>query len=326
MTRAQELFGRKPDLLKPAVEVAKGRFSSRFLQAVDQALRFRPADRPQTVAAWKALFPPPRLQTPSQRKWLAAGGVFGALAAAGLASVYAIPWWQQLNRDLLPQPVVPEEEITLPTADSVEDSPTPDPAELDHRATARAPDPATQPITPPNKAAEEPPPQPPAEVLAGEAELTAVREPEVAELPPSQPAEAAGSENQLAMTETKTDAKPLAEEIDSISSPLSPPSEATPADARPLDSPTKPPAPAPLQVQPAADTVEVSACQMKEFSVRSDDVQAPYRWWLDGKPQPETGARFSFTGPLLAKRQVPTRFVSQPVPSRARPIIAGRSP
>jgi hypothetical protein len=133
-------------------------------------------------------------------------------------------------------------------------------------------------------------------VLAGEAEFTAVREPKVAEPPPSQAPEAADSEDQLAMAKTKTDAKPLAEEIDSISSPLSPPSEATPADARPLDSPTKPSAPAPLQVQPAADTVEISACQMKEFSVRSDDVQAPYRWWLDGKPQPETGARFSFTG------------------------------
>jgi hypothetical protein len=37
--------------------VGKGRYSSKFLDAIDAALQFMPAERPQTVAAWRVMFP-----------------------------------------------------------------------------------------------------------------------------------------------------------------------------------------------------------------------------------------------------------------------------
>ena len=43
------------DRLRPLSELAAGRYSEPFLSAVDAALALRPADRPQTVAAFRAL-------------------------------------------------------------------------------------------------------------------------------------------------------------------------------------------------------------------------------------------------------------------------------
>jgi hypothetical protein len=106
----------------------------------------------------------------------------------------------------------------------------------------------------------------------------------------------AADANQLAMAETKTDAPPIAEEIEQAIPPASTGSLTVPSDRNPLESRTNPPAPAPLQVQPATNTVAVRACQAQEFSVIGDGVQAPYHWWVDGKRQSQTGARFAFTG------------------------------
>ena len=44
------------DTLISASEAATGEYSSGFLHAIDTALRFRPASRPQSVAAWRAEF------------------------------------------------------------------------------------------------------------------------------------------------------------------------------------------------------------------------------------------------------------------------------
>lgn len=302
VTRAQELFGRKPDPLKPAVEVGKNRFTPRFLQAIDRALRFRPADRSQTVTAWKALFPQPRLQTPSRRRWLAAGGVLEALAVAGLASVYAIPWWQDLNRERSPQPALPEKTVTAPAGHPVDDPPTPGSAEPKYPATARVQIPEKQPPTPPNETADESQ-QPPAKLRENEAELAAVREPEAAERAPSADTKAADA-NQLVMAETKTDAQPIAEEIKQISPPANMRTDIVPSDGKPFESPSKAPALAPLQVQPATETVALSACQAQIFSVSGDDGQAPYRWWVDGKRQSQTGARFTFSGKTPGAHEV----------------------
>ena len=44
------------DLFVPAIEIGKGKYSGRFLKAIDHALRFKPEERPQSLAAWKSEF------------------------------------------------------------------------------------------------------------------------------------------------------------------------------------------------------------------------------------------------------------------------------
>jgi formylglycine-generating enzyme required for sulfatase activity len=50
----------RPDPLRPAAELARDRFSARFLQAVDAALGLLPRERPVDIAAWRGMFPPPQ--------------------------------------------------------------------------------------------------------------------------------------------------------------------------------------------------------------------------------------------------------------------------
>lgn len=52
------LLGKRDPLL-PAALVGKGRYSGRFLAAVDAAMAFLPDERPQSVAVWRALFRQP---------------------------------------------------------------------------------------------------------------------------------------------------------------------------------------------------------------------------------------------------------------------------
>src|SRR5258708_7513104 len=47
------------DPYRPLPEIASNRFDPAFLAAIDRAMAFAPADRPQSVAAWIALFRPP---------------------------------------------------------------------------------------------------------------------------------------------------------------------------------------------------------------------------------------------------------------------------
>ncbi|MFT5447560.1 MAG: serine/threonine protein kinase [Gammaproteobacteria bacterium] len=46
------------ELLEPASKVAMGNYSPEFLQAIDSALAFRPADRPQSIAQWRRQLDP----------------------------------------------------------------------------------------------------------------------------------------------------------------------------------------------------------------------------------------------------------------------------
>ena len=54
--RSKALVEGSRDLFVPAVEIGKGKYSTRFLKAIDHALRFKPAERPQSLSAWKAEF------------------------------------------------------------------------------------------------------------------------------------------------------------------------------------------------------------------------------------------------------------------------------
>jgi DNA segregation ATPase FtsK/SpoIIIE-like protein len=56
MQRANAVVGGQPDILVPAVRVGEGQYSRPFLEAIDRALEFLPEKRPQSVAAWRAMF------------------------------------------------------------------------------------------------------------------------------------------------------------------------------------------------------------------------------------------------------------------------------
>jgi hypothetical protein len=57
LARANSKLEGTKDILEPAVELGKGKFSQEFLEAIDKALCFAPEERPQSIAAWKAILP-----------------------------------------------------------------------------------------------------------------------------------------------------------------------------------------------------------------------------------------------------------------------------
>jgi TPR repeat protein len=56
IARSRGVLGSTEDILVPAVEAGQGRFSPRFLTAIDHALSFAEEDRPQSIAQWRAEF------------------------------------------------------------------------------------------------------------------------------------------------------------------------------------------------------------------------------------------------------------------------------
>jgi serine/threonine protein kinase len=53
VSRLASFVKKSPDPLVPATEVGHGRYSEPFLEAIDWALQFKIADRPQTLAQWR---------------------------------------------------------------------------------------------------------------------------------------------------------------------------------------------------------------------------------------------------------------------------------
>jgi len=84
------------DRLRPLSEVAAGRYSEPFLTAIDAALALRPADRPQTVAAFRALLDGREAQVEP---------------SVGFASTFAAPF-----DSALPEPTVPPAPRPAPAA------------------------------------------------------------------------------------------------------------------------------------------------------------------------------------------------------------------
>ncbi len=56
IARSRGVLGSTRDILEPAVEVGRGRYSARFLEAIDHALRFAEGERPQSIAEWREDF------------------------------------------------------------------------------------------------------------------------------------------------------------------------------------------------------------------------------------------------------------------------------
>jgi len=54
--RSKSILNDEPDVLVPALEAARGRYSEPFLAAIDRGLAFRASDRPQSVAEWREAF------------------------------------------------------------------------------------------------------------------------------------------------------------------------------------------------------------------------------------------------------------------------------
>jgi len=57
--RSNAILKTSKDIIVTAVEIGKGRYSERFLIAIDHALNFKPEDRPQSIAEWSNEFEPP---------------------------------------------------------------------------------------------------------------------------------------------------------------------------------------------------------------------------------------------------------------------------
>ena len=57
LSRANAKLEGSKDILEPAVELGKDKFSHRFLEAIDKALCFSPDERPQSIAEWRAMLP-----------------------------------------------------------------------------------------------------------------------------------------------------------------------------------------------------------------------------------------------------------------------------
>lgn len=91
------------DNFEPIATLAAGRYSDRFLRAIDHALQVRPSDRPPSVAAFRDMLglpamdvgrtvsapkaaAPPAASAGSSKSLLIGGGVVAALAVAGIAA------------------------------------------------------------------------------------------------------------------------------------------------------------------------------------------------------------------------------------------------
>jgi len=56
MDRSEAILHTEKDIYVPALEIAQGKYSDHFLQAIDHALAFKPEHRPQTIADWRQDF------------------------------------------------------------------------------------------------------------------------------------------------------------------------------------------------------------------------------------------------------------------------------
>jgi len=56
--RSNAILKSGKDFNVPAIQIGKGKYSERFLKAIDHAIQFRHEDRPQTISAWRSEFDP----------------------------------------------------------------------------------------------------------------------------------------------------------------------------------------------------------------------------------------------------------------------------
>ena len=54
--RSRSIHEASKDTFVSAVDIGKGKYSTRFLKAIDHALKFKSQERPQSLSAWKTEF------------------------------------------------------------------------------------------------------------------------------------------------------------------------------------------------------------------------------------------------------------------------------
>lgn len=110
IARSKGILGSTKELMLPASVAGSGRYSPHLLKAIDHALEFSEADRPQSLAEWRRELlgdAPPALALPASAAavhtrrrspvlW-AAGG-----AAAALAALAVLPWLTSVQHEPLP--------------------------------------------------------------------------------------------------------------------------------------------------------------------------------------------------------------------------------
>jgi serine/threonine protein kinase len=126
--RSKGILGSTKEMMLPAKVAGNGRYSERLLQAIDHALEFAEADRPQTLAEWKnelsgeGAKAPPTVVSPAKPKsrrgpllW-ASGG-----AAAVLVALAVLPWLASLWRETAraQEPVVAEKPANAEPSDAL---------------------------------------------------------------------------------------------------------------------------------------------------------------------------------------------------------------
>jgi hypothetical protein len=89
IARAKGVLGSAREVLTPALELGRGRYSSALLAAIDQALRMSEGDRPQTVADWRRALVAPAAAAAVQEPVVPAAP--GAAAQIGALPTAATP-------------------------------------------------------------------------------------------------------------------------------------------------------------------------------------------------------------------------------------------
>ncbi|MGC1955164.1 MAG: serine/threonine-protein kinase [Gammaproteobacteria bacterium] len=96
LIRGHAHLERKPDPLKHATDAVGSYFQPRFLQAIDKALELLPADRPQSIAEWRQLFPQLTETKRSRRHWAWAGAAVASLLMAAVLA-HQMGWWKAMD-------------------------------------------------------------------------------------------------------------------------------------------------------------------------------------------------------------------------------------
>src|SRR2546426_5543287 len=112
ITRSKGILGSTKEMLLPAVVAGNARYSERLLKAVDHALEFAEAARPQSLAEWRNELAgkPSKVPAPPPSKAARRGPLVWASvgAAAVIVAASVLPWMASLWRERAQAPAVAE--------------------------------------------------------------------------------------------------------------------------------------------------------------------------------------------------------------------------
>lgn len=95
--RLSALAGHEDDPLEPLDRLLPGQAFGRIIRAIEQGLRLRPEDRPQSVAEWRPAFAEPMATVAQEgREWLPLIllGTFAVLLASAVVYLFTADYWE----------------------------------------------------------------------------------------------------------------------------------------------------------------------------------------------------------------------------------------